>query len=121
MESVREVRSPERAGQKTLDNMAWRVEKKMDQYAEIYRSGDPSSVVGRAIDRMDAKTLALDELNEYGTRITKNKKPLLSHERCSLTDLVSTLRARGYYDIGNPGTPVFRQTLGEEAETTGRS
>ena len=110
VEHVREVRNPERAGRKTLEDMAWRVEEKTEQYAEMGRSDARSRTIGRTIDRMDSDELALDELNEYGKRITGDGKPLLCHEWCSITDLVFALRARGYTDTGNPGTPVLSRT-----------
>ena len=110
VDHVREVRNPERAGRKTLDDMAWRVEGKIDRYAEIHRDDGRRTAIGRAIARLGADTLSLDELDEYGTRITGDRKPLLSHEWCSITDLVFALRARGYVDTGNPGTPVFSRT-----------
>ncbi|MDS0300691.1 glycosyltransferase family 1 protein [Halogeometricum sp. S1BR25-6] len=110
IDHVREVRSPERAGRKTLDDMTRRVDEKIDRYAEAYRKdGSRRSAVGRAIDRTDPDSIALDELNEAGATVTKDGTPLLSHEWCSITDLVFALRVRGYHDTGNAGAPVFRR------------
>ncbi|ELZ28011.1 hypothetical protein C474_15959 [Halogeometricum pallidum JCM 14848] len=110
IDHVREVRSPERAGQKTLSDMAWRVDEKVDQYADVHRkAGSRRSAVGRAIDRTEPDSIALDELNEAGAKVTRDGEPLLSHEWCSITDLVFALRTRGYHDTGTAGAPVFRR------------
>jgi len=110
IEHVREIRDPERTGRKTLQDMAWRVRETIDQYAEIDRHTDRQRrALERAIDSSDSGTLALDELNERGALVTRDGKPLLKHDWCSLTDLVFALRERGYHDTGNAGTPIFRR------------
>jgi hypothetical protein len=110
VEHVREIRNPERTGRETLQDMAWRVEEKLDQYARIDRwTGRQRTAIERAIGLTDSDTLALDELNERGALVTRDGKPLLSHDWCSLTDLVFALRERGYHDTGNAGTPIFRR------------
>ena len=107
---VAEVRSPERAGRKTYRDMAWRVEEKVDRYAELETHTDAQrAVIDRAIGRGDSDPVALDELDERGALVTGDGEPLLSQDWCSLTDLVFALRERGYHDVGNSGTPVFRR------------
>ncbi|WP_255198255.1 hypothetical protein [Halorarius litoreus] len=119
MAHVREVRNPERTGRKTLDDMTWRVAEKVETYAAIHSDADRRAAVGQAISELDAAELTLAELVEFGEEFTADSEPLLSHDWCTLTDLVFLLRAQGYRDVGNPGTPVFRRAVDEETLTSG--
>lgn len=110
VEHVRAVRNPARAGRKTLDDLTWRVEKKIDEYADIHRrKGGRRTAIGEAIRGSDSDALSLDELNERGREVTPDGRPLLDHDWCSLTDLVFALRERGYRDTGSDGIPVFHR------------
>ena len=113
-EHVRAVRNPERAGKKTYADMAWRVAEKTEAYSEIHeRSARREKRIGNAIDRLDAERLSLRELDDAGTAVTRDGETLLSQEWCSLADLVFALRARGYFDRGNPGTPEFQRATND--------
>ena len=118
---VREVRSPERAGRKTLQDLVWRVDRRAEQYAASRGTTYPEqAAIERAIRRNDSTTLALDELNESGARFTESGESLLTHDWCSLADLVFTLRELGYEDSGNAGTPVFQRVADRRVRREGR-
>ncbi|ESP89536.1 hypothetical protein [Candidatus Halobonum tyrrellensis] len=108
VEHVRQVRSPERAGRVTHDDMVWRVAEKVDRYERPRRPA-----LRRAVEDAE-ESVALDALDEAGADYTADGDPLLDQEWCGLADLVFSLRLAGYADTGNPGTPVFRR------ESTGR-
>lgn len=122
VEHIREVRSPDRAGRKTHQDMAWRVDEKVKQYADQYRArGAERSTIDQTIQVVDSESLSLDELSKGGAEFTRDGKPLLAHDWCSITDLVFSLRARGYRDIGNAGTPVFQQAANDRIGESPRS
>ena len=103
VEHVRQVRSPERAGRLTHDDLVWRVAEKVDAYEPPQRTALRRAVEGAA------DSVSLDALDESGAAYTADGEPLLDQEWCGLVDLVLSLRRAGYADTGNPGTPVFRR------------
>ena len=103
VEHVRQVRSPERTGRITHDDMVWRVTEKLDAYDRPKRTA-----LRKAIEDAEA-SVALDALSEAGEAYTADGEPLLDQKWCGLADLVFCLREAGYADTGNPGTPVFRR------------
>lgn len=113
VEHVRQVRSPERAGRVTHDDMVWRVAEKLDAYEWPRRTA-----LRRAVEAAE-ETVALDVLDESGEEYTADGEPLLEQSWCGLTDLVFGLRQSGYVDTGNPGTPVFRRGTTESPASGG--
>ena len=113
---VREVRSPERTGRRTHDDLVRRVEGKTEAYAAAREvaAADESELaaVAEAVDRLGTATVDLRELDERGARVTDDGEPFLDHEWCSLADLVFALRTAGYEDAGDAGTPTFRRSGG---------
>ncbi|RBI61643.1 glycosyltransferase family 1 protein [halophilic archaeon] len=91
VEHVRTVRSPERCGRRTYDDLRRRVASRRERV-------DPGPDLRRALDGV--RSVALDELRG---RVTDD-----DGDPVALADLVFGLRALGYRDAGNPGTPVFR-------------
>ena len=119
---VHEVRSPERTGRRTHDDLVRRVEAKTEAYAaarerdaEVGAGGGaadptPLSRVAEAVDGLETATVDLCELDERGAAFTDDAEPFLTHEWCSLADLVFALRVAGYADVGDAGTPTFRRS-----------
>ncbi|WP_132057775.1 polysaccharide deacetylase family protein [Halorussus amylolyticus] len=103
LEHAKEIRDPERSGQRTYDDMARRVEEKVE--TDDPTADDNDELVGRALAEFDGE-VSLDELNEATAEFTPHGDPILSG-KCALSELVFALRRRGYADTGNPGTPVF--------------
>ena len=103
VEYAKEIRDPERSGQRTYDDMARRVAEKVKAYDPDVDDND--EIVGQALDEM-GDSVALDELNERTAEFTDHGEPILEG-KCALSEMLFALRRRGYEDAGNPGTPVF--------------
>ncbi|MFC4447860.1 hypothetical protein [Halorussus aquaticus] len=96
VERVREVRGPERCGQRTYRDLIERVERRISAFDD----GDIRDAVESSISAFDGE-IPLDEL---GGRVRARTG---SDAAPTVTDLVYALRSLGYEDAGNPGTPVF--------------
>ncbi|SFL40716.1 hypothetical protein SAMN04487950_3686 [Halogranum rubrum] len=117
MAHVREVRSPERTGQKTYRDMVRLVDERRDEF-----ESPKAKRIERIVETLDESTFGLDELNRASARYTENGKPLLDQEWCTITDLVFSLREMGYVDVGDGGTPTFATTVQHQrspSEATG--
>ncbi len=111
MEHVRRVRNPKRAGRKTHDDLTRRVDEKTDRYTALLNDEKADRyAITRAVDRLRTDRVGLDELDERGENYTEDGTAFLEQEWCSITDLVFTLRSKGYEDTGAPGTPIFRKS-----------
>ena len=109
MEHVRKIRSPRRAGRMTYDDLVRRVDEKIDRYTETLSGGETRRrAVARAVDDLESDAVGLEELDERGEGYTDDGEAFLEQEWCTITDLVFTLRWKGYTDTGRAGTPVFR-------------
>ncbi|USZ67443.1 hypothetical protein NGM10_11975 [Halorussus salilacus] len=106
LEHAKEIRDPERSGRRTYDDMARRVEAKVE--ADDPAVDDNDRIVGQALAEL-GDSFALDDLNEATAAYTDHGDPILSG-KCALSEIVFALRRRGYEDAGNPGTPVFERT-----------
>jgi hypothetical protein len=106
LEYAKKIRDPERSGQRTYDDMAERVEAKVEAY-EPGESDNNDEVVGEALEAVGDQ-FALDELNRKTAEFTETGEPILAG-KCALSEMLFALRRRGYADTGNPGTPVFEK------------
>ena len=109
LEHAKAIRDPEQSGRRTYDDMAERVESRV----EAYEPGDNDEIVGRAVEELSADAgvgdpVPLDRLNRATASFTEDGDPLLSGE-CALSEVVFALRRRGYEDAGNAGTPMFEK------------
>ena len=107
VEYAKDIRDPVRSGQRTYDDMARRVEEKV----EASDPDDNDALVGDALTEFDG-SVALDELNERSAEYTEDGSPLLDGD-CALSEVVYALRRRGYRDTGDGGTPVFEKRTAE--------
>jgi hypothetical protein len=103
LEYAKDIRDPERSGQRTYDDMAKRVESKV----EAYEPNENDEIVGKALEAV-GKSFGLDDLNRATTEFTDHGDPLLDG-KYALSEMLFALRRRGYRDTGNPGTPVFEK------------
>ena len=101
LEYAKEIRDPVRSGRNTYDDMARRVESKV----EAYTPDENDAVVGQTVEVL-GDSFALDDLNERTAEFTEPGDPLLDGPG-ALSEVVFALRRRGYQDTGEPGTPVF--------------
>lgn len=102
VDRAQEVRSPERSGGRTYADLRRRVDDKRD----TYDGGKRVEVVERTLDGV-APPVAIDDLVERTSAHTDDGRALTDHESYAFIDLVYTLRALGWVDVGNPGTPAF--------------
>ncbi len=109
LEYAKEIRDPERSGQRTYDDMAERVVSNVEAYASNLNDGSDRNdeVVGEALGEVGDE-FALDELNRKTAEFTETGEPILAG-KCALSEVLFALRRRGDEDIGNPGTPVFEK------------
>lgn len=107
VEYAKDIRDPVRSGQRTYDDMAERVEEKV----EAYEPDGNDAVVGETLTEFGG-TVALDELNDRSAEYTDTGAPILDGEY-ALSELVFALRRRGYEDIGNEGPPRFERRTPE--------
>ncbi|WP_101297252.1 glycosyltransferase [Halegenticoccus soli] len=105
VERVTRVRSPERAGRVTYEDLARRVESKL----EAFDRGELPGPAGRLFDDLTADRVRLDALFERSASYTDDGRPVTELESVALSDLVYALRSLGYVDVGNAGTPVFER------------
>ncbi|WP_227374672.1 hypothetical protein [Haladaptatus halobius] len=97
---VRTVRDPEQSGKKTYDDMARRVEGRLDDRWP----SDHDAAVEDALTEFEGEV----SLSELAVR-AGGDVPITDRESYSIGQLVSLLRTLGYEDAGNSGTPVFRE------------
>ncbi|WP_115862983.1 glycosyltransferase [Halorussus litoreus] len=107
LDHVEEIRDPGRSARNTYDDLADRVAEKV----AAYDPDDNDAVVGKALTESDAlenDRVALDDLNDATAALTDHGDPLLDGD-CALSEVVFSLRRRGYADTGRPGTPIFEE------------
>ena len=99
---AREVRGTAACGRRTYRDLRRRVDRKVAAYDD----GKRQAVVAEAAADCD-EPFRLDRLRRATAEYTDDGRPLPERESYAATDLVYTLRALGYADQGNPGTPRF--------------
>lgn len=109
VEHAKRKRRPERTGERTYADLRRCVDAKLS----VYETGKQAEIVERAADDL-GRSFALDSLAERTAEYTEDG-PLTEHNSYAPIDLVYTLRALGYEDIGNPGTPKFRRAESNRA------
>ena len=102
VEHVRDVRSPARCGERTHIDLSERVRDRADRFS----LDDVADPVRSAVESLD-EPVALDALIERTAEHTDDGRQLDPDSDVALIDLVFTLRAAGYADVGNSGTPRF--------------
>jgi len=101
---AREVRDKPVVGKKTYDDLARRVEERVDEY-EFHWDED---VLTQAIGYIGDDEFGLDEINSATRHFTESGKPILDNHFYPLSDLALALRKLGYEDTGTTLTPTFR-------------
>ncbi len=101
---ARRVRGVDACGRRTSRDLRRRVDDKTEQYGE----GKRPAVVRRAAEDCGDR-FPLPRLIERTAAHTGDGRPLDARDSYARIDLIYTLRALGFADEGNPGTPVFRR------------
>ncbi len=102
------VRAPERVGERTYEDLRRRVDAKAAQYA--LEGGDAGrdvvSLVVDALAGVDEDRVALDAALER-TRTVAESSGDADPEPVAGVDVIYALRALGWHDLGDSGTPTF--------------
>ncbi|QLG60421.1 glycosyltransferase family protein [Halorarum salinum] len=104
VDHARRVRGADACGRRTHRDLRRRVEGKTERYGR----GKRPAVVARAA-RDCGDRFPLDDVLDRTAAYTGDGRPLPERESYAFVDLVYTLRALGFEDEGNPGTPTFRR------------
>jgi hypothetical protein len=106
LERVREVRSPERGGRRTDEDLRDHVDEPIESFrpAEYV---DPIETMLEETMGGATKAVALSGLIERTAAHTEDGAPITDCEAVTRTDVVYALRSLGYEDTGNAGSPVF--------------
>ncbi|WP_247729034.1 hypothetical protein [Halovivax limisalsi] len=128
VEHLRTVRSPERVGARTHEDLRRRIDSKVQRYSPGDSAADGERVetdgdglgsesgcggavsrVAAAMHRIDGDRIALDELLDRipGTAGLERDEP---YSAVSTVDAINALRALGWADAADPGTPTFVRT-----------
>jgi hypothetical protein len=98
LEHAKQIRDPERSGQRTYDDMAQRVAAKV----EAYEPDGNDEIVGKALEAIGdgdgtpevGDSFALDELHRKTAEFTEDGTRLLKG-KCALSEVLFALRRRG--------------------------
>ncbi|GAB3670219.1 glycosyltransferase family 1 protein [Halopiger thermotolerans] len=114
------VRAPGRVGERTYEDLRRRVDAKEARYRDASADGEvfPGStnetddrpivsIVETALEDVDFDRIALDTVRERATTVADD--PGGDGETVAATDVVYALRALGWRDVGDPGTPAFER------------
>jgi glycosyltransferase involved in cell wall biosynthesis len=115
---VERVRAPERVGGRTYDDLRRRVDEKTERYlpasVEARTTGDGRTVVSyvdTALEGVDGDRIGLDAALERTIAVAANE-PTADRESIVTVDVIYALRALGWRDVGDPGTPTFERVDG---------
>ncbi|WP_135853062.1 glycosyltransferase family protein [Halorussus salinus] len=99
VEHLREVRGPEQCGRRTYRDLRERVERRVESFENgSFEEGGLLADAERVASKFDGEV----PLDDFGDALARHVA-----EEVPLADAVYALRALGYADVGNPGTPMF--------------
>ncbi|GAB3670342.1 glycosyltransferase family 1 protein [Halopiger thermotolerans] len=108
LERVREVRSPERCGRRTYEDLREHVDERIDSFDPAEYAGPIEAALSEATGGT-AKAIELPDLIDRTADHTEDGDPITDRESVARTDVVYALRALGYEDTGSAGAPVFER------------
>ncbi|WP_408957568.1 glycosyltransferase family 1 protein [Natrinema sp. 74] len=118
LEHVREVRSPERCGRRTYEDLRDHV----DERIESFTPAEYAAPIEATLEEMAGDSgvaVELPDLLERTASHTDDGAPIIDCDAVTRTDVVYALRSLGYEDTGSAGSPVFerRRSTSSVAET----